>query len=406
MNTITDFYLSSRDYNGISLENLGRSLATSPSSNKKVLKELIGENKISLNFGHPHPNPHIKAFEPEPKSNQFEKLNTHEGLFCIYPTKEHLANIVNKQDYYDRPITYLLKIGEPQFSHLSFDLSVLEIYRNDPRYYYKNDDVAGTIYVSEEYTDDSQLPEKDRIFLDTFGFSYNEKFERAVAVYLRYLSHLSPDHQIIWYAKKLDGVYKLHPDYFKQTMGSWDTNVSIFIAFLEEQKQINKMCEIIGFPKLFRKIYASESKPRDFGFLIRPTLKEFNNFIHILDKLISENINHKFFFDESSHSISKTNGKSTLKLLEEWLRRTYQTKNEKLYEDILGSFRKVRKLRQRPAHKIDDDIFDQKYFQRQRQMMKEVSESIQLLRLVFSSHPKTKDYKIPDWLYEGKICNY
>ncbi len=56
----------------------------------------------------------------------------------------------------------------------------------------------------------------------------------------------------------------------------------------------------MGRPRLFVEDCSdhSERKPRNFGFLIRPTLEEFNAFVHTLDKLLSENINRDFFGNE------------------------------------------------------------------------------------------------------------
>lgn len=406
LNKITNFYLSSRDYNGISLGDLYNSFSINNNYMLKGLNELIKEKKISLNTDFPHPNPFIKAFKPLPITKQIDILSSPKEYLCFYPTKKSLEKKVKSDDFHDRPFTYLLKIGEPQFKFLSFDLSILEYYKNDPRYHYKNDDIAGTIYVNESDNKRNELGEKDNIFIDTFGFSYNQSFERAVCVYLRYLSQLNSNHQVMWDLKKLDGNFKIHPDYFKQTMGSWDTNVSIFSAFLEEQKQINKMCEIIGLPNLFRTIFDSYSKPKDFGFLLRPTLKEFNNFILILDKLISENINNKFFNNNILPLTLLEKDKGTIQKLERWLKINYKVKNNELYRKIMTPFFNVRNLRQKPAHKIEDDKFDQNYFKKQRKIIIDVHGSMQLLRMAFARHPKCKDYCIPDWLKKGNITDY
>ncbi|MDI6696727.1 MAG: hypothetical protein QME21_16890 [Anaerolineales bacterium] len=53
---------------------------------------------------------------------------------CGYSTSEHLANVVNHQDYEGKPYTLSLALGEHQLSYKAFDLSVLEFYQDDPRY--------------------------------------------------------------------------------------------------------------------------------------------------------------------------------------------------------------------------------------------------------------------------------
>jgi hypothetical protein len=98
------------------------------------------------------------------------------------------------------------------------------------------------------------------------------------------LADLTPEHQQIWKGKELTGDYALHPDYYRNSiLGEWGTKVSIFEAFIEEMKIINRMAEKMGRPPLFRNDFSEGGKPREFGFLVRPTLKEFNSFVLLLD---------------------------------------------------------------------------------------------------------------------------
>ena len=57
------------------------------------------------------------------------------------------------------------------------------------------------------------------------------------------------------------------------------------------------MATAMGCPSLFRHEYDEhgEKRPRKFGFIIRPTLEEFNSFVLLLDKMLSDDI-HKDFF--------------------------------------------------------------------------------------------------------------
>ena len=190
--TITDHYLKSPDFNGLPVHALKlptRKLKTASAA-------LLKEGKISINFGDIHPNPHIKAFEPEPIAEQQDKLKKF-GLdgACFYPSPSHLQSIVKPSDYDGLPFTLRLARGEPQLEFLTFDLRVLETYRNDPRYRYVNDDIQGTISVSDSYSESAAMRDSDQVILQTFGFAYTEEMNRAVAVYLRYLADLSAGHQ-------------------------------------------------------------------------------------------------------------------------------------------------------------------------------------------------------------------
>ena len=73
-----------------------------------------------------------------------KKLSTNDlDQVCAYPSSQQLKKIVNTTAYSDRPFTLRLALGEPQLCYESFDLSILEFYRNDPRYYYQHDDISG-----------------------------------------------------------------------------------------------------------------------------------------------------------------------------------------------------------------------------------------------------------------------
>ncbi len=409
---ITDFYLHSRDFNGFPILQLVQKFEITTDELKSIMTFLIKQSKISLTFGVRHPNPHIKAFWEEPEEAQIEKLMQSDlHHVCAYPLKIHLETVVDSSEYVSTPFTHRLALGEPQLSFLSFDLSVLEYYRNDPRYFYDNDDVTGWIGIHDEFID--KVRDSDRILLETFGFSYDENYARAAAVFLIYLSRLSPEHQQLWNAKIVEGVYKLHPDYARISSGRFREKASIFEAFLEELFQINEMCKLMKRPPLFRDDLKNTGKPRQFAFLLRTTLKEYNDFILLLDQLISDNINKKFFLNDISLEFEnkrkdgniEVTPKGTITLLSEWMEAKIVVKDD-APNNMIKTFRKIRRLRQNPAHKVNENIFDPQYFQLQREIIIEAYEAIRLLRLIFANHPSVKEYNIPDWLKAGDIWTY
>jgi hypothetical protein len=212
LDAITEKYLSSEEFNGFPLGQIGLPRKELDS----LLRELIEEDKISLNFATYHPNPHIKAYPPEPVQDQLRKLAELSDLthLTAYPERTHLKSVVDRDDYGGRPFTVALALGEGELMPRFFDLSVLEVYRNDPRYSYETDDTSGRISVTNEFFESEHLQEADRIVLDTFGFGYNADFQRAVCVFPRYLSHLTLEHQQIWAARELQGDYSMHPAYY------------------------------------------------------------------------------------------------------------------------------------------------------------------------------------------------
>lgn len=105
------------------------------------------------------------------------------------------------------------------------------------------------------------MPEKDQVLLQTLD-SPTTATSIAVAVFLRYLQGLSPEHQRIWHARELTGDYKLHPDYYRSSiLGDWGTRISIFEA-LPLTKAINEMSVLIGKAPLFRHTFDSDRTER------------------------------------------------------------------------------------------------------------------------------------------------
>jgi hypothetical protein len=157
----TDHYLATEDFNGLPgqvlLDSLGEECPP-------IVEALIREELLSLNFGIYHPNPHIKAFRARPADEQIATLRER-GLdaACIYPERRHLERVVDQAPYQGRPYTLALALGDPELAYRAFDLSVLERYRNDPRYLYRNDDISGMISIHNEFFGPGGAAERDQV---------------------------------------------------------------------------------------------------------------------------------------------------------------------------------------------------------------------------------------------------
>jgi hypothetical protein len=412
---VTEFYLSSHDFNGIPLTDILDHFGGSRKPVLKVLGELIQEGNVGVIFSDVDANPHIIRTGFQSEEEQIAKLSNR-GLACVYPRPQHLHPVVDRSRYDREPYKLCLALGEAQLKHRSFNLSVLEFYRNDPRYHYTCTDVSGSISVHDKYYESPDMHVRDQVLLQTFGFSYDSDLNRAVAVFLRYLADLSPDHQQIWKAKELDGDYRLHPDYYQYTiLGNWGEKVSIFTAFLKELWLINQMAFAMARPPLFRQDFGEygEEKPQKLGFLIRPTLEEFNDFVHLLDKMLSENINKDFFQNEVPYESERqrqdgrveVQNKGTLQILDDWIREYFQTDEWRPWDASIAAMRKVRKTRQKPAHAVNENAFDQRYFKDQRELVIEAYSAVRTLRMMLEYHPavKASGINVPDWLRDSRI---
>ncbi len=414
---VVEHYLNSRDFNGIPYSSLIEKLGIQETEIVPVLSELIAEDQIEIMYGDYQPNPHIKAWAGKDKEGQLDKLQNSQLLnqACVYPASKPLADVSDiPEKYAGKPYSMELALGAGQLDFRSFNLDILEMYRNDPRYHYDNDDISGWISASDGKSDG--MASSDSVYLQTFGFSYTDDFDRAVAVYVRYLDDLSPEHQQMWKAKELQGDYKLHPDYHRNTMGHWGTKLSIFDAFTRELEVINQMCSKMNMPDLFKENFCEEQRPREFGFLLRPTLHEFNSFNHLLDKMMSDNLNKNFFRGEIDLETEQerrdgkiiVSQKGTIQLLEEWTNKNWKPADPKPLLTLFSTFKEIRKLRQNPAHSVKENEFDQSYFKEQRNLIKKAYVAVRTIRLMLANHPMVRydPPEINEFLFKGEIWDF
>ena len=437
LNEVTNFYLNSRDFNGISLEDLYAKTSLSEDKFKEEIVALINNRKIDLIYEGDIPNPHIKPFPAPTIEKQIEKLvqfriddhvkqsETNAETFghgeikirfvqglgcCVYPAPEHLKNRVDWKKYVSRPFTLRLAKGEWQLRPYFFELGILAIYRNDPRYKYRTDDITGSII----YVDEKLLNTSDQIFIEHFGFGFGDSGIRAVAVLLTDLAKLIPEHQQIWKAKMLDGYYKyrLHPEFRRSILGDFYEKESIFSAFLKELEVIKEMSEKITGISLINKTFEYDEKPENFGFLILPTLREYELFCHTLDRMMSDNLNKNFFTDKISES-DLSDGETMEKIenwlirkLEIWIKKTVRFSDHGPKDEMFKTFRDIRGLRSKPAHSHFKNEWDLKFYEDQKKLIKQAYTAIRTLRLILANHRNTKSIEVPDWLFKGEIRTF
>lgn len=429
--TITNHYLNKSDFNWLPISKFKEYYSD---DFKNTLIELIKDRKIDIIFWDNHPNPFIKAFPEDNIEEQIKKIDTfdfnpdnNENITtiwenvkfnfevvscCLYPSKQHLKSIVNLNEFTNKPYTLQLALWEAELDFASFEMRILEEYRNDPRYYYRNGNISGSIYCKDE---NNSLKESDKIFLETFWFSFNkDNLHRHVAVFNIYLSKLSPEHQTLWKSKEVDGSYFdwwnyfMHPVYSENTCWRYTDDVVIFDAIVDEMFHINEMTKLINWQKLFRNDFKDEElRPKEFSYLIRPTKKEYYAFIHCLDKLLSDNFNKTFFEKEKLDLKNEQwENKWTITLLKDYFsERDFE--DEEPVNKIFTNLKKIRKLRQKPWHSIIEDEFDYKYLDEQKEILDDTYYIVRFIRLILTNHPNVKWYKVPKYLYEwNKIINY
>jgi hypothetical protein len=412
LDQVTDHYLNSGDFNGISLHALLRNRG--PASTE-IIKGLIQKQLIEIVWGQ-WDFPHIKRLPLAGPLKQLEAIEKGSASdICVYPTRKHMGRTLAPKHYLNRPFTRLLALGHPQLEPMFFELGVLERYQSDPRYSFQFDGLAGNISVTNEHYRSRNMTASDKIYLQSFGLGFDSRRRRIAVAFLRYLSLLTPRHQQHWQSHRLTGKCKVESNYFRRSIfGEWTKGVSVYQAVLEEIFQINKLCELIGLRHLFKKDFTTE-KPKGFGLLTRLTYDSYLEFAHLLDKIVSENLNLDFFRSEGlsmNEEKSRHDGriqsvpKRTIRLLEEWLALRIRFEAMGAEKQIVAPFRAINKLRQPRAHTIVKDDYSADYQHKAEVLVSEVYTSLSNIRYLFQTHPDAKGYEFPEHLNPKNVLAY
>ncbi len=427
-NTVYNFFVSSNDFNGIPLREISSKLNIEYVESINLIKELVTQDILSIQSS---TNPHIIGRQHYPIETQLTILNdaketkvTYETLggitiqhehtefpICLYPSQSYLKDNTDILNYETAVFTKELALGEPQLKPIFFEIEVIDRYFNDPRFHFRFNDFSGEI--SCKYDEDGHpiLRKEDQIFLKTFGLGFDDDGNRLAVVFLRYLKGLTPDHQIFWKSKEIKNGQMLEEYYQTAIKGNWIFSHSIFSAFIREFNCLNNLSNHIFKKPLFRNSFDEENRPKEFTFFFTPTSKNYEAFVLLLDKMLSDNINIDFFQNEIElfeiqkidNGIVERKPKGSLRLFEEWLTSKYNVHDQNVIKEVFKPLKELRRERQIPAHKISENIYDKKYIKMQQELMRNIYSSIRALRLAFSRHPKSKGFKFPSWLEKGKI---
>lgn len=407
-------FTGSGDFNGLPLSFVFKIYSDEVAARAAVI-ECVGEGRVSCAFYSVSGNPHIKRIRDLAVEQQIELLSTEpSNHVCLYPSAELVREYVDVDQYNDRPFTKKLLLAKAQLDWEGFDLGVLERYQGDPRYHFNFYDHSGSLSILDSDGANADVPERDKVFLQSFGVGYTDDEKRLAVVFLRYLSDLSPEHQQYWNSFRHTGEVKLHSEYYRSSyLGEWPEFTSYFGAILKEMDLLNELTVGIYGGNLFRETYSDDRRPSGFTPFFRPTLKNFNDFVLAMDKLLSENLNQEFFRGKVALETERTreDGKvvverrSSLALLDAWLREAVNWQNEdEGIAAVVGPLRRVRRQRQAPAHKLQENEYSEEYDAKQHAIYQEVYLGLMHLRRMLAKHPRAPSIDVPNYLTEGKIA--
>lgn len=427
---VFSFFCESSDFNGIALRNISERLGLDYKDSIDKVKELVGEGIVTIQSS---TNPHIIGFTHHAIEPQLDILEQAKNIevskktmgsivivtenteypICVYPSKEYLEANRDLGEFGYAKYKAALALAEPQLSFRFFETDVLERYSGDPRFDFQFHDFSGSISCKYDESGNAILREEDQIFLKSFGLGFDSRSNRVIAVLLCDLGRLSSEHQIYWGTKEIPASEcKVLSDYYDNIIrGNWIAARSVFYALIDEINAIHMLTESIFGVPLFRKELDGEHRPKNFTFFFAPTTKNYYEFINLLDKYLSENINKSFFegkldleerkpIDENTFERIQ---KGTLRLLEEWISTVFKYADESIPKEIMKPLKRVRRERQNPAHKVIDNNYDPSLIELQKEIMETCYLSVGSIRRNIQTHPRAKDVELDDRLDQDNV---
>jgi hypothetical protein len=397
---VVERYLGSGDFNGL--------VVGAGDTRRSAAEQLVRDGLIEVIAEEDFPNPHIRPWASrrsmdEQVASLAAAIEGDSYGICLYPLSAALTELDEVRALVDRPYTQRLAAGAGQLDVAFFRMDVLESYRNDPRFTFLFNDFGARASVADAVYADESEAQADKVSI-SLGFAYREPLSddepivRLVAAFLRDLARLSPEHQRRWETYEVvaeDG--KPHPIWLAEAMGHWIDRIGPFDALFAELAALDELYErAFGTPLL-----RTTERPSDFGWILRPSQMEFDNFVQTLDKLLSENLRHDAF---GAADIPKTDEAGqpigTLNRLNRLLERARVPEDQR--KDVMQPLRDVRSARGKPAHALRQNVSDANFVRRQAELLRDVTNSIEALRRFWQTHPRNREWEPPPELVTAK----
>jgi hypothetical protein len=418
---IVNFYLKSKDFNGISYSSIEDKFGKDSAS---AVLELARKKIIDIYFDDENPyimrlpldyDKTLKEFENKIKSGEKNKKVSNYGNnltliinswgCCLYPSEALIKENIGSH-HLDHPYSRELALKRYHFSYKFFDRSFLiEIYQ-DPRYEINMEDFQGSLYFTGEN-------DTNKFWIEHFYFGLNEKnkelHQRPVAIMLSDLHNLSSkeQHRFKYYELENQDDYTIHPVSEKMIIGLIPSYTTIFKALITEIQNLNKIFIKKYGLKIFKEDYSdrnnlkTKSFYRDYDYLNIPTKKAYNNFVHTLFKVIIDNLNKDLLEKialENNINLKTENEekKGTLTLLVDYLKLFNTDLPQKFKNtDLPQKFKKFVKDKIKPnrsqnAHDFIEDEYNEKYLEEQICVMEILYSQIRGMREIFV---KVNDFK-------------
>ncbi len=398
---VVESYLDSGDFNG---------RFTNDRSYNDVELELVGqlilEGAIEVVAEADFPNPSIRPW-PSRRSAQdqvadLSRLTAHP--IYLYPTNSALVQRQEVVELSQEPYRQAMASGRGQLELCFFECQVLEQYRNDPRFRYWFLDAEIHIGVSDGVYLDELEPDRDKIGSVRVGVGYDMStigtnlVRRFVCCFYRDLADLTPEHQQRWKTFEIERLedYHPHPMWWEEMMGQWGDSIGPFQKIQLEMEAIN---DLFGF-SYAQSLFETTELPRELGWVLRPSTTEWHQFVLVLDKFLSDNLQHASLGVAGvDRNDAAGDPMGTLQRLEMYLTDAGLTSVQARV--LVDPFRFVRKERNAPAHKLAVPSTEPALIARQRDILDLLIHSLIGIRRLLMTLPAAANWT-PDDLIEGK----
>jgi len=384
-------YLGSGDFNGLYLH--GASLE----ANREECMQLMSDGLIEMVSEKDYLNPHIRPW-PSKRStaDQIADVRSYPANsygFCIYPTTAGMRGVRVPVRYRDNPYQYALARGRSTLELAYFSMDVLEPYRNDPRYRFVFGDFGADMSISDDAFLDEEEADRDKVSLSHIGFAYDlTQYEpedaaspiiRRVAAFYGDLAKLTHEHQQRWHTYEVGpDALEPHPAWWMSQMGHWRDRLGPLERLFQTLEELNTLTKNAFEEPLF----VDVQRPTNFGWLLRPAQRDWDEFVSQFDKMLSENLRHGFF-DSVGTAKKDERGQviGTVNRLGQFMREHGAGTN--YVKAILKPLREVRQARQRPAHTLRLNVTDKTFVHKQVALVWDVTDALVTLRSWLATHP-------------------
>jgi hypothetical protein len=397
-------YRGSRDFNGLYFDGASQ-------EGRDAASALVRDGLVEVVAEEDFPNPHIRPWPSrrtvEQQAASIASLDGTGYGVCLYPTPQALADNPAAESYADEPYRQAMADGRGSLELAYFRFDVLEQYRNDPRFSFRFYDFGAQTVISDDSYEDTDEPEHDKILMDHIGFAYDlsnydpkdpqSPIVRRVCAFYGDLAKLSAIHQQRWRTYQVpDEALGPHPVWWAQQGGHFPDGIGPFEKLFHELAALNQLYEDAFGAGLLK----STERPADLGWMLRPSQHEWDAFVHQLDKLLSENLDHKAL---DSGGVPRKDASQqnlgSLRRLGEFL--TTHGVTEDAAKAVLKPLSDVRNARQKPAHSLRKNINDRSFVHRQVELLQDLNSSVEALRRFMQSHPANNDWHEPEYLKAG-----